>query len=90
MRITLNERISHAFLIMCLFLKLLCVTNDTNLDSIVDMITRLGIPDLPNGVNETTGMCENHRNAYQTYKAPAYSLNKGTMITVAANDVIKF
>lgn len=65
----------------------MCVTNDFNSD-IVDMITRLEIPDLPNGVNETTGMCENHRNAYQIFKAPAYSVNKGTMITKAANKVI--
>lgn len=53
----------------------------------VELITSMGIPDLPNGVNETAGMCQS-RNSYQTHKAPAYSINKGTMITLAASDVI--
>lgn len=52
------------------------------------MIKNLGIPELPNGVNETTGMCNRHRNSYQVHKAPAYTINKGTMITVATSDVI--
>lgn len=46
----------------------------------------MGIPDLPNGVNETRGMC-NERNSYQKYKAPAYAINKGAMITVATSEV---
>lgn len=57
------------------------------LDENVDLITNLGIPNLPNGVNETVGMCGMFRNSYQTHKAPAYSINKGTMITVASSDV---
>lgn len=64
------------------------MNNDLNLENIVDMITKLGLPNGVNGVNETSGMCENHRNAYQTQRAPAYSINRGTMITVAANEVI--
>lgn len=47
----------------------------------------MGIPDLPNGVNETNGMCPGQRNSYQVHKAPAYSINKGAMITVAASQV---
>lgn len=45
------------------------------------------IPELPNGVNETDGMCLGQRNAYQVHKAPAYAINKGAMITVAASQV---
>jgi hypothetical protein len=57
-------------------------------DGIVDMITDMGIPDLPNAVNETQGMCEGQRNAYQKYKAPAYAIHKGAMITVATSEVM--
>lgn len=52
------------------------------------MLLDMGIPDLPNGVNETLGMCGGQRNPYQKYKAPAYGINKGAMITVAASEVI--
>lgn len=52
------------------------------------MMLDLEIPKLPNGVNETLGMCGGQRNAYQLYKAPAYSINKGAMITVATSEVI--
>jgi hypothetical protein len=52
------------------------------------MITHLGIPSLPIGVNETLGMCGSERNSYQQNKAAAYSINKGTMITVATSEVI--
>lgn len=58
-----------------------------DLDGIVDMILDMGIPDLPNGVNETQGMCAVQQNAYQSLKAPAYSINKGAMITVATSEV---
>lgn len=58
-----------------------------NLDGIVDMLLDMGIPDLPNGVNETQGMCGTQRNAYQKYKAPAYAIHKGAMITVATSEV---
>ena len=51
------------------------------------MLFDMGIPDLPNGVNETKGMCEGHRSAYQKHKAPAYTINKGAMITVATSEV---
>lgn len=51
------------------------------------MLLDMGIPDLPNGVNETSGMCEDQRNSYQRYKAPAYTINKGAMITVATSEV---
>lgn len=47
----------------------------------------MGIPELPNGVNETSGMCSGQRNSYQVHKAPAYSINKGAMITVATSQV---
>lgn len=57
-------------------------------ENIIELITSLGMPDLPNGVNETAGMCQNNRNSYQTLRAPAYSINKGTMITLAASDVV--
>lgn len=53
------------------------------------MLLDMGLPDLPNGINETLGMCGGHRNAYQKYKAPAYSINKGAMITVATSEVRK-
>jgi hypothetical protein len=61
-----------------------------NLDGTVDMLLDMGVPDLPNGVNETTGMCGGQRNAYQKHKAPAYGIKKGAMITVAASEVKKF
>lgn len=53
------------------------------------MLLGLKVPELPHGVNETLGMCGNQRNAYQTYKAPAYSVNKGAMVTVGASEVCK-
>jgi hypothetical protein len=53
------------------------------------MLLDMGIPDLPNGVTETQGMCGGQRNAYQNLKAPAYAVNKGAMITVATSEVIK-
>lgn len=51
------------------------------------MLLDMGIPDLPTGVNETNGMCQGHRNSYQKHKAPAYSISKGAMITVATSEV---
>jgi len=51
------------------------------------MIVELGIPDLPSAINESVGMCGDHRNSYQKYKAPAYSVNRGAMITVATSQV---
>ena len=51
------------------------------------MLLDMGFPDLPNNVNETLGMCGSQRNAYQKHKAPAYSINKGALITVAASEV---
>lgn len=51
------------------------------------MILDMGIPDLPNGVNETQGMCAGQRNAYLQHKAPAYTINKGAMVTVATSEV---
>lgn len=51
------------------------------------MLLDMGVPDLPNGVNITQGMCEGERNAYQKHKAPAYAINKGAMITVATSEV---
>lgn len=51
------------------------------------MLLDMGVPDLPNGVNQTQGMCGASRNSYQTYKAPAYAINKGAMITVATSEV---
>lgn len=56
-------------------------------DGVVDMLLDMGVPDLPNGVNTTQGMCEGERNAYQKHKAPAYAINKGAMITVATSEV---
>lgn len=54
------------------------------------MLLDMGVPDLPNGVNTTQGMCDGERNAYQKYKAPAYAINKGAMITVATSEVNLF
>ena len=51
------------------------------------MLLDMGIPELPNGVNGTQGMCGSQRNAYQKYEAPAYAINKGAMITVATSEV---
>lgn len=51
------------------------------------MLLGMKVPELPYGVNETVGMCGNQRNAYQTYKAPAYSINKGAIVTVGASEV---
>jgi hypothetical protein len=51
------------------------------------MLLDMKVPELPYGVNETLGMCGNQRNAYQKYKAPAYAINKGAMITVSALEV---
>lgn len=46
------------------------------------------LPELPNGINETAGMCGmEHRSAYQRYPAPAYSINEGAMITISTNEV---
>lgn len=57
-------------------------------DGIVDMIMEMKLPDLPNGINETAGMCGmEHRSAYQRYPAPAYSINEGAMITISTNEV---
>lgn len=60
-----------------------------DLDGVVDMLLDMGFPDLPNGVNETQGMCEGQRNAYQKFKAPAFAINKGAMITVATSEVCR-
>lgn len=51
------------------------------------MIHDMNVEELPNGVNGTDGMCPSQRNAYQVHKAPAYSINKGAMITVATSQV---
>lgn len=51
------------------------------------MITELGIPDLSTPINGTLGMCGDQRNSYQKYKAPAYAINKGTIITIATSEV---
>lgn len=51
------------------------------------MLLDMGLPDLPNGVNATEGMCGSQRNSYQTYKAPAYALHKGATIAVATSEV---
>lgn len=56
-------------------------------DGVYDMIHDMNIEELPNGVNVTDGMCTGQRNAYQVHKAPAYSINKGAMITVATSQV---
>lgn len=52
------------------------------------MIMEMKLPELPNGINETAGMCGmEHRSAYQRYPAPAYSINEGAMITISTNEV---
>ena len=52
------------------------------------MILEMKLPELPNGINETAGMCGmEHRSAYQRYPAPAYSINQGAMITISTNEV---
>lgn len=58
-----------------------------DLDGVVDMLLDMGIPDLPNGVNMTHGMCESERSSYQKHKAAAYAMNKGAMVTVATSEV---
>lgn len=53
----------------------------------IDMIAKMGIPNLPSGVQGTTGMCGDNRNGFQVYPYPAYSLDNNTMITVATAEI---
>lgn len=47
----------------------------------VDLITELGIPDLPLIVNRTQGMCS------EKNSTPAYRINEKTILTAVSSDV---
>lgn len=51
-------------------------------DHLVNLITELGIPDLPQIINKTEGMCGD-RNSL----TPAYRINEKTILTAVSSDV---
>jgi hypothetical protein len=53
------------------------------------MIQEFRMNDLPAGINQTLGMCGTHRTLYQTYSAPAYSINQDTILTIGTQHVME-